>query len=185
MLKQFQARRPVQRIAAGPDMMAAAEAIRRAQKARDMWPYPHVYPPMNSQRRDPNGYIAAPAVAAQAVVLAFSVPSGFFFFMNQLGLFYQGQSFGFGDFTFTVDKNTPLGAPSYQSSPLNDWSAIQFPLGAVGVGPVTLPRIELFAPEDLIQAKVTNNALNAAYPNSFGAWFGGWLVPAIECTQVE
>lgn len=190
MLKQYQhPRGPVvqsspQRIANGRDMMAAADAIRREQKRRDQWPFPHVYPPTNSQRRDPNGYTAAPAVGAQAVVLAFSVPSGFFFFLSQLGLFYQGATAGFGDFTFTVDKNTPLGAPSFQSSPLNDWSAINFPVGGILQGPVTLPRVEVFAPEDLIQAKVLNNAIAAGAPNYFGAWFGGWLVPAIEVPNV-
>ena len=172
----------VQRIANGPDLMVAAEAIRRVQRARDLWPFPHVYPPLNSERRDPTGYCVAPdvGVANQAVILSFAVPSGNYFFMDQLGLFYQGETFGFGSFTFTVDKNTPLAAPVFQSSPLNDWSAINFPVGSVDHGPVTLPRVELFAPEDIIRAKVVNNSLSPGAPNSFGAWFGGWLVPASE-----
>src|ERR1019366_3412566 len=79
-----------QRIANGPDLIRAGEAVRRAEKNRDAWPFVHVYPPVNSQRRNPTGFIQSPAIAAQAVVLAFSVPSGFWFYLQQLGLYYSG-----------------------------------------------------------------------------------------------
>ena len=177
-----------QRIANGPDVVRAADALRREVKRRDRWPYVHVYPPPNSERRDPMGYIAAPATGTgnQAVVLAFTVPEGFVFFLQQLGLFYQGENtLGFGSFVFTVDKNTAIGSPGFASSPISDWQSIGFPLGSPQNGPVTLPRAEIFLGSDLIQAKVVNNSVTPGFPNSFGAWFGGYLVPSVEYPNAQ
>lgn len=175
--------RPV-RIASGPDMVRAADAVRRAEKNRDAWPFPHVYPPVNSERRDPMGFIFAPAVAAQDVILAFSIPSGFWFYMEYLGLFYQGEAAGPGSFLFTVDRNVPLGLTG-QGNVLTDMGNIPFPVGSFANGPWRLPRTELIAPTDLLQAKVTNVSITPGATNAFGAVFGGWLVPAIEVPDAQ
>jgi hypothetical protein len=175
------------RIATGPQAAIAADAVRRAiQDRRDKWPYPHVYPPETSERRDPMGFCAVPQAGAgnQALVLQFEVPSGFYFYMEQLGLFYSGTGFNFGDFQFTVDLDTALGSVSYQGVPLTDWQTIPFPLGSVDHGPLYLPRAELFSPENIIRAKVINNNLGGG-GGSFGAWFGGWLIPTTEIQFAE
>jgi hypothetical protein len=176
----------VRRIANGPQAARAATAIVKAiQERRDQWPYPHVYPPETSLRRDPMGSCGVPAAAAQFQILQFAVPSGFYFYMTQLGLFWDdSSSFHFGDFFFTVDQNTPLGALPLTSVPLEDWQNIPFPLGSSHHGPLTLPRAELFSPEDVIRAKVTNVNLGGG-GGSFGAWFGGWLIPTTEIQFAE
>ena len=168
------------RIAIGPESIRAANAIRKAiETRRDAWPYPHIYSPETSVWRDPMGWIATPQQTVQSLILQFNVPSGFYFYMAQLGLFYSGSTFNFGDFLFTVDQNTPLGASPITQLPLDDWQAIPFPLGSTGYGPLELPRAELFSPEDQIRAKVLNNNLGGG-AGTFGAWFGGWLIPTTE-----
>ena len=173
------------RIATGPESIRAAVAIQEAiQDRRDAWPFPHVYPPETSERRDPMGSVAIPAPAAQALILQFNVPSAYCFYLAQVGLFYSGSAFNFGDFFFTIDQNTPLGAPNGLSIPLVDWQNIPFPLGDVGHGPITLPRAHLFAPEDQIRCKVTNVNLGGG-GGSFGAWLGGWIIPSTEVPYAE
>jgi len=174
------------RIANGPDLARAADAVRRTEINRDSWPFVHVYPPPNSMRRNPTGYVAAPAVGAanQAVILAFSVPSGYWFYMKYLGLYYTGEVAVFGAFAFTVDRNVPLGVVN-QGNVLTDLGSIPFPFGDQGHGPVELPRTELLAPTDLVQAKVTNFSITPGGTNTFGACFGGWLVPSIEVPDAQ
>lgn len=174
------------RIAVGPDSARAADAIRKAvQDRRDAWPYPHVYPPENSIRRDPTGTVVCPAQGVQDVILTFTVPQGNYFYMQALGLFFNSQTFNFGDFLFTVDKNVPLGVTTFQGVPLTDWQNIAFPWGSSAVGPVPLARAELFAPSDVIRAKVTNVNLNGGAPNWFGAIFAGYLVPTVDVRHAE
>ena len=178
-------RREQQRIAAGPDSAKATEALRRAIARRDEWPFPHVYPPLNSIRRTPNGFVVCPAANVQDLILAFTVPQGYWFYLQQLGLFFSGSVFNFGDFLFSVDKNTPLGGGTFQGVPLTDLQNIPYPLGNLEVGPWTLPRAELFAPNDVIRAKVTNVNLGAGPPNYFAAWLGGYLLPTVEAPFAE
>ncbi len=177
-------RRPL-RIASGPDLIRAADAVRRAELNRDAWPFPHVYPPVNSIRRNPSAFIAAPAtgVGNQAVILAFSIPSGYWFYLEFLGLFYLGESALPGAFTFTVDRNVPLGLTG-QGNVLTDLGNVGFPIGSFANGPWRLPRTELLAPTDLLQAKVVNNSVTPTV-NAFGAVFGGWLVPSIEVPEAQ
>jgi hypothetical protein len=183
MLKGYT--RAATRIATGPQAAVAADAVRQAiQNRRDQWPYPHIYPPETSERRDPTGWCGVPDAGVQALILQFEVPSGFYFYLAQLGLFYSGTGYNFGDFQFTVDQDTPLGGGGYQGVPLTDWQVIPFPLGSVNHGPIDLPRAELFSPENIIRAKVLNNNLGGG-GGSFGAWFGGWLIPTTEIQFAE
>jgi hypothetical protein len=166
----------------GPQLIQAGEAIRRQQEGRDLWPYPWVMPPVDAEERQPMGAIASPAVGAQAQILQFSVPSGYRFWLgavligafgnNQVPIGIPGQ-----DFVLTIDKNTPLGAPVIQSSPLADWTAIPFNMGSLYFGPEILRRAREFAPEDIIRAKVLNVSLGVGAPNMFCAKFAGYLVP--------
>jgi hypothetical protein len=139
---------------------------------------------VNSQRRNPSGFVASPLVGAQVVVLAFSVPSGFWFYLKQLGLYYQGAPANPGDFLFTVDRNSPLGLAG-QGSVLTDLNNVTFPFGSFANGPIELPRTELIAPTDLLQVKVTNVGAGVGTGTWFGAYFGGWLVPTIEVPDAQ
>ena len=125
------------------------------------------------------------AAAAQSTILTFAVPSGFWFFMTQLGLFFSSSVFNPGDFLFAVDKNTPLGGGTFQGVPLTDLQNVGDPFGGFVNGPWDLTRAEVFAPEDVIRAKVTHVNLAGGAPNVFGAMFGGWLVPTIEVPHAE
>ena len=173
------------RVANGPDSVRAADSIRRQVAQRDQWPYVHVYPPPNSIRRMPTGYAVCPNAGVQGTILTFAVPSGFWFFMTQLGLFFSSSVFNPGDFLFAVDKNTPLGGGTFQGVPLTDLQNVGYPFGGFVNGPWDLTRAEVFAPEDVIRAKVTNVNLAGGAPNFFGAMFGGWLVPTIEVPHAE
>ena len=175
-----------QRIASGPDSIRAADAVRRAEKNRDAWPFVHVYPPVNSLARNPSGSCLAPAVgiANQAVILAFQVPSGYWFYLHSLGLYYTGETAGFGAFLYTVDVNVPLGLVGI-GNVLTDFGNIPFPFGGPSNGPLVLDRTRLLAPSDLLQAKVNNVSVTPGAPNSFGAYFGGWLVPSIEVPDAQ
>lgn len=178
------AKTKAQRIANGPDLVRAGDAVRRAEKNRDAWPFPHVYPPVNSIRRNPTGYVVSPSTGSQALILAWTVPSGFWFYMDWLGLYASYGTFTLGDFLFTVDKNTPLGVPGL-GAVLTDLENVPFPFGAFTNGPIRLPRSELFSPLDVIRAKVTNVSAPVGSPTTFGAYFGGWLVPAIEVPDAQ
>ena len=182
------------RYATGPASVAAAEQVRRQIQRRDTWPYVHCYPPPNSIRRDPVGYVVCPNPAVQVEILnsstggaLFVVPSGYLFFLVQVGLYVGANNSGWnpGDFLFTLDKNVPLGASTYQGVPLTDWQSIPFTYGSLTNGPVTLPRAELFQPTDSIRAKVTNVNLGAGAPNFFLAQLGGYLVPTLDAPDAD
>jgi hypothetical protein len=128
------------------------------------------------------GFVVSPAVATPTQILLFEVDSGYDFIMTELliGAFTTNQvPVGVpGDFSLSVDKNTPIGGGALQGSPIADWNAIPFNLGSlVFGGPYRLPCAELFRARDVIRAKVTNNSLGAGPPNYFCAMFGGWLIP--------
>jgi hypothetical protein len=170
--------------AVGPSSIAAAESVRREIARRDQWPYPHVYPPNNSIRRNPTGYVVCPAPAASANILTFTVPQGFWFYMQQLGLYVLNTTFNAGDFLFSVTKNVPLGITTFQGVPLTDLQNIAYNFGSPDHGPVQLPRAELFAPSDVIRANVQNINLGGP-PITFAAVFGGYLLPTVDAPNAE
>lgn len=172
------------RIATGPEAVKAANALRDLEARRDIWPFPWVYPPESSIRRNPMAAIVSPAIGAVniAVILAFTVPQGFKFEMLGLtiGAFTTGglPSGNPGDFTFSVDKNTPLGATTVvQGSPLADLQAVPFNLGNPYSGEAWFHfgRSETFAPNDTIRAKVVNVGGGVGSPVYCLAMFVGWL----------
>lgn len=185
-----------QRIATGPQSMQAAEAVRREIERRDTWPYVHVYPPPNSIRRTPKATVVCPAAGAANQVeminpetngSLFVVPSGNLFFMTHLGLYVgeQNANWNPGDFYFTVDKNVPVGVIEYQGVPLTDWANIPLTMGSLTQGPVKLGRAELFAPTDVIRAKVVNVNLGPGAPNWFACQIFGYLLPTVDAPNAE
>jgi hypothetical protein len=165
----------------GPNTMRGGEAIRREQESRDLWPYPWIMAPKNSECRLPPAFIDSPALGTPTVILTFSVPSGYVFEMTDLllGAFTTGQiaAGNPGDFILSVDRNTPIGGGVLQGSPIADWNNIPFNQGSIEHGPLHLPRSRTFAPETVLRAKVTNNSLGVGPPFQFCAQFGGWLLP--------
>jgi hypothetical protein len=173
---------PVQpvRVASGPESAKATDKLRLECEKRDAWPFPWVYPPPNSERRNPMGLILTPAVAATAEILAFTVDQGYQFEM--LGLIVGVYTSGMlpignpGDFTFSITRNLPTtGTVPLQGSPLADLQNIPFPLGNPGFMPFPLPRSEHFGPTDVIRATVLNVSGGVGAPNFALAMFTGWL----------
>lgn len=167
------------RVASGPEAAFATDKIRRQVEARDAWPFPWVYPGPDSSRRNPTGYIVTPAVGVTAAILTFTVPQGYVFDMQGLllcavttGMVLIGNP---GDFTFSVDRNTPVGGGALQGGPLADLTAVPFNLGSPSIGPMPLSRAETFQGNDVIRAKITNVSGAAGAPNYGIAIFSGWL----------
>lgn len=172
------------RVATGPEDVKAAAKLSEVLTRRDNWPFPWVYPPPDSQRRNPNatnlgpGYVVMPAVGDSSVVLAYQVPSGFQFEMTDL--MFCPITTGFvpignpGDYTFTVNRNTPSTGTAPQGSPLADLQNVPFPMGSPIQGPVKLARSENFGPTDIIRVYVNNVSGLAGAPQYAVAQLFGW-----------
>jgi hypothetical protein len=161
-------------------MAIAADKLRKLHaELRDLWPFPWVYPPPDSERRNPSGYVVMPAVGAAAQVLQFQVPSGFQFELQQLmfcsvttGMVPIGNP---GDYLWTVNRNTPNTGTAPQGSPLADLQNVPFPFGnPVLRALMPLPRSENFGPTDIIRVYVTNVSGAAGAPNYAVAMLAGW-----------
>ena len=168
------------RYATGPESAKAADALRRMQARRDSWPYPHVYPPPDSERRNPTGYIVMPVQAPTTPVLVFQykVPSGFQFDLQAVMFCYVGTNFvpqgGPGDVLYTVNKNTPATGTAPQGSPLADLQNVPIPFGSPIQGPIQLPRAENFQPTDIVSLYITNVGGTAGAGNYVVGMFAGW-----------
>lgn len=168
------------RIASGPAAAKAADAIRRAQEARDLWPFPYVYPPPQSERRNPCASIVMPAQGAgPTLVLQFKVPSGMQFELTDV--MFASITTGMiqapinpGDVLYTINRNTPATGTAPQGSPLADFQLIPFNWGSPTQGPVQLRRSENFQPTDILSLYVTNVAAPAGAPNFVCGMFAGW-----------
>jgi hypothetical protein len=182
------------RLVSGTEAVRAAEALRKEQAKRDQWPFEWVYPPPDADPvttptnlttnadGDSNGIILAPApgIANQVVVCNYHVPSGYNFLLTHLVLAYNGGNFTAGDMNWTVDKNSPLGTSPFQASVVQGFALVQVPLGSIApqYSEFPLAKNEIFAPEDVIRAKVyVSNNINSGY---FTAIFKGWIWPSVK-----
>jgi len=169
----------VVRYAQGPESVKAADNLRQIVERRDAWPYPHVYPPPESERRNPGGYIAMPAVSATPVlVFQYKVPSGLQFDLQAVmfcavttGMVPIGNP---GDVLYTINRNTPATGTAPQGYPLADFQLVPFAFGSPVNGPVLLPRSENFQPTDIVSLYVTNVAAGPGAPNFVVGMFAGW-----------
>jgi hypothetical protein len=184
MANQFDLRRgPTLSYASGPQAVKAADEARRIQEARDLWPFPWVYPPPASERRNPTGYIVMPAetlVSANTptLVLQYKVPSGFQFELTDImfaAVTTNMQLLGNpGDVLYTVNRNTPASGFAPQGSPLADFQLVPFPFGSPTHGPIQLRHSENFQPTDIISVYATNVGATAGPPNYIVAMLAGW-----------
>jgi hypothetical protein len=166
------------RVAEGPEDTKAVDKIRQVIERRDNWPYPWSYPPPNSQRRNPSGFVVMPAQGTSAIALAFQVPQGFQFDLVKImfaavttGMVLVGNP---GDYAFTVNRNTPSTGSAPQGSPLADFQNVPFNFGSPAHGPIDLARAENFGPTDIIRVYINNVTGTAGAPNFGVALLEGW-----------
>lgn len=169
------------RLFTGVDAVKAADKLRTIRENQERWPYIHVYPPPDSipVHEITRTAVAAPVGTGSTVeVLAYTVPSGFAFFMLDVVLSFQGASFTWGDGKWSVTRNTPIGVANVQASPVQGLTNIPFPLGSFqSSGPWRLPRAYNFKPLDVVRAAFTDVSVGNGL---LAAGFFGWLVPWTE-----
>lgn len=177
-------RRQMVQIANGPEDVRAAAKLSEVLTRRDNWPFPWVYPPPDSIRRNPTasssapGWCIMPTVGNSALVLQYAVPSGFQFDLQ--AVMFAPVTTGYvlignpGDYTFTINRNTPSTGSAPQGSPLADFQGVPFPFGSPQQGPVKLERAENFGPTDIIRVYVNNVSGDSGAPNYAVAMLAGW-----------
>ncbi len=168
----------------GVDSIRAANELQRAiQARRDAWPYPHVYPPPDSQDVFVITPLAVPVAPASltAVILTYQVQSGKKFFQKGVIFGYVGGTFTPGDATFTEDRNSALGSVNKQFLPEHGLTNVGVLLGGQVNGsyvePFVLQRARDFEPLDVIRIKATNVNLTGGV---FVAGLFGWEVPVVS-----
>ena len=160
-----------------------AEQVRRQVANREAWPYEHLFPPPDSIPVHQIGSVAVPTAVSMggsaAVVLAYTVPSGYKFILHAILQAWGPGVFNPGDLVWTVDVNTPLGIPNVQATYVQGLAFIPIPLGSWQYGTLwPLVRPYEFDALDLIQSKVTNINLSAGPPNCVSGFFG-YLLPVL------
>lgn len=175
------------RVYTGVDAVMAADALRQDVSNREKWPYMHVYPPVNAEPVDVIGFIETPDIvanvgvaAATVVVLTYQVPSGFRFYLRGHIEQYEGGNITPGAALWTIDRNTPVGVPSFQAQPEQGLVAVPVPVGSFA--PFTEHRFwraREFEPLDVVRSKATNVTLGVGFPNYFKSGFFGYLVPDV------
>ena len=166
------------RVASGPEATMAADAKRQLEAQRNLWPYPWVYPPPDSIRRNPAGTVIAPDAAASSIILAYQVPQGFQFELTHVlfGVYSTNMSAAGapGDFTYSITRNKPSTGTVLQGVAINDFINFPLPLGSPTQGAFQLARSENFGPTDVIRVTVTNVNGNPGPPNFACAMLAGW-----------
>jgi hypothetical protein len=168
------------RVYYGSDAAKAADVLRQDQSRREEWPYIHIYPPRNAEPVHVIGTIPTPAAAATAVVLLYSVPSGYRFYLRALIQQYVGGAFLPGDALWTIDRNTPVGIPNIQAQP--EQGLINVPVTVGAFSPFSPDRFERcyeFEELDDVRSKGTNVNLGVGAPNFFTSGLFGYLIPMI------
>jgi hypothetical protein len=94
-----------------------------------------IYPPVNWENVDQLNYVALPAIATEATIISFQVPTGRNGIINKVACNFVGGGWveGSGDvlWRILVDGGTPPGANSYQAIPASLGSPAQ-PVGISG-----------------------------------------------------
>jgi hypothetical protein len=170
------------RLFTAQDAIRATEKVQDLRQRQEQWPYVHIFPPPDSipVHQLTLVPVAVPATdSAQVEVLLYRVPSGFSFIMTAIVQQYQGGTFTWGNGSWTIDRNTPVGVANVQASPVQGLTNIPVPLGSfIESGPWQLPRAYVFKPLDEIRSKFTQGIAPASTPNGLlVSGFFGYLVP--------
>lgn len=163
-------------LSSGARMARAAQRL-ADDRAREQWPYVHVYPPPSSIPIHQIDFVAAPVAGDSAVVLAYTVPEGFAFFLRSILQVFSGGNIIAGDATWTVRINTVDAVSDAQAMPVQGLIDVPVPLGSISSGNQwPFARAYEFAPLDVVESVVTNVNLGAG---TFVSGFFGYLVPVI------
>lgn len=177
------ATRPVRMLSGVSSVQAAHELISAEQERRNMWPYPHIYPPPDAEdvfvvniaaTTDPAG--ATPTVA----VVTYQVPSGKRFFLRAVLLSVTGAASMIpGAGLWTVDRNKAIGIANVQGSVEHGLVNVPFPLGSNLNYPWPLQRAREFEPLDVVRIKGTNVSLSIGAPTYWIGGLFGYEVPVV------
>ncbi len=176
---------PVQMFS-GPDSTRAAEALRIATvNRRDQWPYPHVYPPPESDDVFVIQTSAAGAagidVGSSGTVLTYRVNSGKRLYLLGVIFGYQGGSFVPGDATFTLNRNSPTAVTDKQAMPEHGLVNVPVLLGGELNGsyvePFLVRRAREFAPLSVLRIVASNVTLTGG---TFVAGVFGYEIPDVN-----
>ncbi len=125
------------------------------------------------------GTVAAGAVGALEVIVQYTVPSGFRFYLVGICQDFEGAAFSPGAALWTVDENAAAG--SVQGSPVQGLQALPVAVGSFASGWWwEFDRAYEFAEQTLLRSTVVNVALVAGPPNFFTSMFLGYLVPVVR-----
>lgn len=168
----------VARVYSGADAVKAADALRQQAERREAWPYLHIHPPPNAEDVHEIGTVETPAQGSTAVVLTYTVPSGYRFYLRAIVQNYVGGAFSPGDALWTVDRNRPVGIPDVQGQPEQGLVNVPVDVGLLKpFEPDVFRRAREFEELDVVRSKATNVNLGVAAPNFFVSAFLGYIVP--------
>jgi len=161
----------------------AVQAVERARDRKREWPYRWSFPAPAAIRFTAQSSIAVPTVAAgETQALLYTVEQGYRLALESVIVEYLANgrrgNANPGDFTWTVDLNTPEGTPSFQGQGIQGLTAIDVPLGRLDL-PWPLECPELFEPNDAVRVKFINVNLFSGLPNQFKAVLMGWRWPVV------
>jgi len=161
-------------------LILAAERLRAAVRNYRAWPYSYLFPKKVDRVVHQVNSIDAPPNGVPAVVLAYQVPSGFRFIMQEILEDFSGP-FTPGDISWTVDVNNPT-VLDIQAMGIQGLTALQINLGSVAVGKNWhFARPHTFEPLSLIQSKVTTTAaIPPGAARRFTSGFFGYLEPVTK-----
>jgi hypothetical protein len=154
------------RILSGASAVKAADQLRRHQTNQELWPYEWLFPPKYARRVRQNGTltVASMTPGTQAVICAYTVPTGFSFVHTHI-LRALCDATGFieasGDAVWVLDVNKPIGITAIQGYPVQGFGTDTVTLGTINGQPVfpwPLVQPEIYKSLDLIQDKATITA---------------------------
>jgi hypothetical protein len=177
---------PPQRILSGPAATKAVDKLRRHRSNQELWPYEWLFPPKYARRVRKHGTLAVSAMTAgvQAVVVGYTVPTGFeFVHTHIIRTLCNAAGFieGSGNATWVLDVNKPLVGASIQGYLVNGFETDTVTLGSFNgqpIFPYPLVQPEIYKSLDLIQDKVTITA--DVTDGFFYSALIGYLVPGEE-----
>jgi hypothetical protein len=165
------------RIMTGPELVKEADKLRRRATKQEQWPYDWFAPPPQYTPREPWGSIVAPANATPTAVFDFQVPTGFDFVMVGILQVFIGSGLtpGAGSASWDLILN-----PSTEQLPIEDLSAITYPLGSLTAGMWWhFGAPHRFVSLDIIRSQVTTtNDITPGSPNFFLTRYIGFEYPS-------
>ncbi len=169
----------------GADGMIGSKAVQE-----DNWPFWWLKPHSNTQYRQPQKTIFAPAPATLTEVVSLTVPAGFVFILRAIRQTFQtgidGAAVfvdGSGDILWTVDVDRPIGTTGFSGYALPDMFEMAEQRGSQE-NPWPIEGYTVFDEYQTIRYKVeTTNAIaqgGAGSPNFITCGLFGWLEKALR-----